>query len=150
MNTSFPKILIVSYNSLLSTNANGRTLINLLKKWDSNSIAQLYMSSDYPDYDKCIRISTTSAIKGMILPGVLIILCPIVVTLLFGSNMLIGLLVGILLSSILLGISQSNSGGAWDNAKKSFEHGVMIEGENQEEINSDANKIAQLIETKLN
>ena len=83
-----------------------------------------------PDYDKCIRISTTSAIKGMILPGVLIILCPIVVTLLFGSNMLIGLLVGILLSSILLGISQSNSGGAWDNAKKSFEHGVMIEGEN--------------------
>ena len=83
-----------------------------------------------PDYDKCIRISTTSAIKGMILPSVLIILCPIVVTLLFGSNMLIGLLVGILLSSILLGISQSNSGGAWDNAKKSFEHGVIIEGEN--------------------
>ena len=83
-----------------------------------------------PDYDKCIKISTTSAIKGMILPGALIILCPILVTFFFGVNMLIGLLVGILLSSIILGISQSNSGGAWDNAKKSFEHGVIIDGEN--------------------
>ena len=82
-----------------------------------------------PEYDKCIKISTESAIKGMVIPGMFVIFIPILILLISNIHMLIGYLVGCSLSAILMGLFQSNTGGAWDNAKKSFENGVEIDGE---------------------
>ncbi len=82
-----------------------------------------------PDYDRCIQISTRAAIRQMILPGALALLVPIVVGFAFGADVLGGLLAGVVVSGVLMGLFQSNAGGAWDNAKKSFEKGVVINGE---------------------
>ncbi|TAF77956.1 MAG: sodium-translocating pyrophosphatase [Bacteroidetes bacterium] len=82
-----------------------------------------------PEYDKCVAISTQAAIKEMILPGALAIVSPIIVGFAFGPEVLGGLLAGVTVSGVLMAIFQSNAGGAWDNAKKSFEKGVLINGE---------------------
>jgi K(+)-stimulated pyrophosphate-energized sodium pump len=82
-----------------------------------------------PDYDTCIQISTRAAINKMILPGALTIITPIIVGFLAGPAVLGGMLAGVVVSGVLMGIFQSNAGGAWDNAKKSFEKGVVINGE---------------------
>merc|ERR1712238_431769 len=71
-----------------------------------------------PDYEKCIRISTEASLREMLAPGALVILSPLVAGLGFGKNCCAGLLSGALVSSVQLAISMSNSGGAWDNAKK--------------------------------
>jgi len=71
-----------------------------------------------PDYKKCIKISTDASLREMIRPGLLVILSPLVAGLGFGKNACAGLLTGALVSSVQLAISMSNSGGAWDNAKK--------------------------------
>ncbi|QQS28269.1 MAG: sodium-translocating pyrophosphatase [Sphingobacteriales bacterium] len=80
------------------------------------------------DYDTCITISTKAAIREMMAPGILALLAPTVVGFAFGPAVLGGLLAGILVSGLLLAMFQSNAGGAWDNAKKSFEAGVIIDG----------------------
>merc|ERR1712050_656112 len=80
-----------------------------------------------PDYDKCIRISTEASLREMLAPGALVIGSPLVAGLGFGKNACAGLLSGALCSSVQLAISMSNSGGAWDNAKKCIEAGG-IEG----------------------
>merc|ERR1712227_31956 len=83
----------------------------------------------YPNYDACIRICTNASLREMIAPACLVILTPLVTGLLFGVEAVCGLLVGALVSAVQLAISQSNSGGAWDNAKKYVEAGsVVIEG----------------------
>lgn len=82
-----------------------------------------------PDYEKCINISTNAAIRQMILPGALAIFSPVVIGFLAGPEVLGGALAGITVSGVLMAIFQSNAGGAWDNAKKSFEKGVVINGE---------------------
>ncbi|MDR2402021.1 MAG: sodium-translocating pyrophosphatase [Cytophagales bacterium] len=82
-----------------------------------------------PEYEKCIAISTKAALKGMIFPGILAIASPIAVGFFFGPEVLGGFLAGITVSGILMAMFQSNAGGAWDNAKKSFEKGVLIDGE---------------------
>ncbi|MCF7861485.1 sodium-translocating pyrophosphatase [Candidatus Woesearchaeota archaeon] len=76
-----------------------------------------------PDYKACIVIATNSALKEMIVPSILVIGTPIVVGLVFGAEALGGALAGTLITGIMLGIQQSNSGGAWDNAKKFIEKG---------------------------
>jgi len=81
------------------------------------------------DYQKCIEISTQAAIREMILPGALAILTPALVGFLFGPAVLGGLLAGVTVCGVLMAIFQSNAGGAWDNAKKSFEKGVNIKGQ---------------------
>jgi K(+)-stimulated pyrophosphate-energized sodium pump len=78
-----------------------------------------------PDYDKCIAISTKSALREMILPGVIIIFTPVVVGLLFGVEVLAGVLAGSIVAGVVLAISMANSGGAWDNAKKYIEAGNL-------------------------
>ena len=82
-----------------------------------------------PEYAKCVDISTKAALKEMILPGLLTIVTPIVVGLLFGAEPLGGYMAGVCVSGVMWAIFQNNAGGAWDNAKKSFEAGVMINGE---------------------
>ena len=82
-----------------------------------------------PEYEKCVAISTKASIREMILPGAIALITPIIVGFLFGPEVLGGLLAGVTVSGVLMGIFQSNAGGAWDNAKKSFEKGVVINGE---------------------
>jgi K(+)-stimulated pyrophosphate-energized sodium pump len=81
-----------------------------------------------PEYDKCVDISTKASLREMMLPGAIAILTPIVVGFAFGPEVLGGTLAGITVSGVLMGIFQNNAGGAWDNAKKSFEKGVEING----------------------
>ena len=74
-----------------------------------------------PDYSRCVEISTHASLTAMIPPGALVMLTPIVVGILFGTQTLAGLLVGALVSGVQLAVSMSNTGGAWDNAKKYLE-----------------------------
>ena len=103
-----------------------------------------------PEYDKCVAISTEAALKEMLLPGVITISFPILIAflpMLFGyenvliAEMLGGYMAGVTVSGVLWAIFQNNAGGAWDNAKKSFEAGVMINGEMTYK-GSDAHKAA--------
>ncbi|ULQ54396.1 sodium-translocating pyrophosphatase [Flavihumibacter fluvii] len=82
-----------------------------------------------PEYDKCVAISTDASIKKMMLPGAITIISPIIIGFIFGPEALGGFLAGATVSGVLMGMFQNNAGGAWDNAKKSFEKGVMINGE---------------------
>jgi K(+)-stimulated pyrophosphate-energized sodium pump len=102
------------------------------------SIPGIMEGTAKPEYDKCVAISTEAALKEMLLPGVLTIGFPIAIALipmLFGyenvliAEMLGGYMAGVTVSGVLWAIFQNNAGGAWDNAKKSFEAGVMINGE---------------------
>jgi K(+)-stimulated pyrophosphate-energized sodium pump len=74
-----------------------------------------------PDYKRCVAISTQAALREMIVPGLLVLLTPLVVGYLFGIKSLAGVLAGALVSGVVLAISSANSGGAWDNAKKYIE-----------------------------
>jgi K(+)-stimulated pyrophosphate-energized sodium pump len=80
------------------------------------------------EYQKCVEISTTSAIRKMVVPGLLAVVVPIIIGLVLGKVALGGLLAGVTVSGVLLAIFQSNAGGAWDNAKKSVEEGIEIDG----------------------
>ncbi|WP_196890874.1 sodium-translocating pyrophosphatase [Aureivirga marina] len=91
-----------------------------------------------PEYAKCVEISTKAALREMILPGVMTFIIPILITiipLLIGyenkevAEMLGGYMAGVTVSGVVWAIFQNNAGGAWDNAKKSFEAGVMVNGE---------------------
>lgn len=82
-----------------------------------------------PEYEKCVAISTKASIREMLMPGAIALTTPLLVGFIFGPEVLGGLLAGVTVSGVLMGIFQSNAGGAWDNAKKSFEKGVMINGE---------------------
>lgn len=81
-----------------------------------------------PEYDKCVAISTQASLREMMLPGAIALITPVVVGFAFGPEVLGGLLAGVTVSGVLMGMFQNNAGGAWDNAKKSFEAGVMING----------------------
>ncbi len=81
------------------------------------------------EYGKCVEISTTAAIRKMILPGLLAVLTPIIVGLAGGPEMLGGLLAGVTVTGVLMAIFQANAGGAWDNAKKMFEDGIEFNGQ---------------------
>ena len=82
-----------------------------------------------PEYDKCVAISTEASLKKMMLPGAITIISPLLIGFILGPEALGGFLAGATVSGVLMGIFQNNAGGAWDNAKKSFEKGVEINGE---------------------
>ena len=82
-----------------------------------------------PEYDKCVAISTQASIKKMVLPGAIALLFPLIIGFILGPEALGGFLAGATVCGVLMGIFQNNAGGAWDNAKKSFEKGVEINGE---------------------
>ncbi|MDJ0364539.1 sodium-translocating pyrophosphatase [Hymenobacter sp. H14-R3] len=81
-----------------------------------------------PEYEKCVAISTEAAIRKMVAPGAIALLTPIVIGFAFGPEVLGGTLAGVTVSGVLMAMFQSNAGGAWDNAKKSFEKGVLVDG----------------------
>nr|BAA83103.1 inorganic pyrophosphatase [Acetabularia acetabulum] len=98
------------------------------------------------EYSKCVEISTKASIREMVLPGLIAVLTPVVIGFAGGAEMLGGLLAGVTVSGVLMAIFQSNSGGAWDNAKKMFEEGVEIDGQMHYK-GSDAHKAAVVGDT---
>jgi len=82
-----------------------------------------------PEYEKCVAISTQASIREMLAPGLIALITPMIIGFAFGPEVLGGMLAGVTVSGVLMGLFQSNAGGAWDNAKKSFEKGVVINGE---------------------
>ncbi|CAD7815567.1 Putative K(+)-stimulated pyrophosphate-energized sodium pump [Chryseobacterium aquaeductus] len=82
-----------------------------------------------PEYEKCVAISTDASIRKMMLPGAIAIVSPLLVGFIFGPEVLGGFLAGATVCGVLMGMFQNNAGGAWDNAKKSFEKGAKINGE---------------------
>ena len=82
-----------------------------------------------PEYGKCVEISTKAAIREMMLPGAITIISPIIIGFVMGPEALGAYMAGVCVSGVLWALFQNNAGGAWDNAKKSFEKGVVIDGQ---------------------
>ena len=123
-------------------------LMNLKNEDDwSDSDRSLYEDAlSKAEHGRCVEISTQSAIKEMVTPGLLAVVSPVVVGFVFGPETLGGLLAGVTVSGVLMAIFQSNSGGAWDNAKKMIEEGFSIDGESLNK-GSDAHKAAVVGDT---
>ena len=98
------------------------------------------------EHGRCVEISTQSAIKEMVFPGILAVISPVVVGFVFGPETLGGLLAGVTVCGVLMAIFQSNAGGAWDNAKKMIEEGVEVSGETLSK-GSEAHKAAVVGDT---
>jgi K(+)-stimulated pyrophosphate-energized sodium pump len=135
--------------SSLAIAAVGRAAMAMVKevRRQFKEIPGILEGTAEPEYEKCVNISTSASIKEMILPGAIALLVPIIIGFGFqgvfpdtsSAEMLGGLLAGITVSGVLMGLFQNNAGGAWDNAKKSFEKGVEIDGK-MEYKGSDAHK----------
>jgi K(+)-stimulated pyrophosphate-energized sodium pump len=127
--------------SALAISAVGRAAMAMVQevRRQFREIPGIMEGTGRPEYEKCVAISTQAAIREMILPGAIALLTPIVVGFLFGAEVLGGTLAGVTVSGVLMAMFQSNAGGAWDNAKKSFEKGVMVDGK-MEFKGSDAHK----------
>jgi K(+)-stimulated pyrophosphate-energized sodium pump len=97
-------------------------------EWTDDEKDSFDEAIDAAEYGKCVEISTQSAIKEMVAPGMVAILTPVAVGFGGGATMLGGVLAGVTASGVLLALFQSNAGGAWDNAKKMVEEGYEIDG----------------------
>ncbi len=100
-----------------------------------------------PDYRSCVMISTQASLREMIAPGALVMLTPVIVGVLLGTHMLAGVLIGALVSGVQMAISMSNTGGAWDNAKKYLEAGATEQSREIGGKGSDAHKAAVIGDT---
>lgn len=117
--------------SSLCISAVGRAAMEMVKevRRQFKEIPGIMEYKAKPEYQKCVAISTNASLKEMMLPGAIAILVPVIIGFIFGPEVLGGLLAGVTVSGVLMGIFQNNAGGAWDNAKKSFEKGVEIDGQ---------------------
>ena len=117
--------------SSLAINAVGQAAMAMVEevRRQFREIPGILEGTGKPEYDKCVAISTDASIKKMLLPGSVAIVTPLLVGFIWGPEVLGGFLAGATASGVLLGIFQNNAGGAWDNAKKSFEKGAVIHGE---------------------
>ncbi|WP_298755026.1 sodium-translocating pyrophosphatase [uncultured Psychroserpens sp.] len=138
--------------SALAMNAVGKAAMEMVQevRRQFRDIPGIMEGTGKPEYDKCVAISTQASLKEMMLPGLLTIGFPLAIAfipMLFGmdhqaiAEMLGGYMAGVTVSGVLWAIFQNNAGGAWDNAKKSFEAGVEINGEMTYK-GSDAHKAA--------
>ncbi|MGY2133397.1 sodium-translocating pyrophosphatase [Hymenobacter sp. HD11105] len=127
--------------SALAISAVGRAAMAMVQevRRQFREIPGIMEGTGRPEYEKCVAISTQAAIREMMLPGAIALIVPIIVGFAFGPEVLGGLLAGVTVSGVLMAMFQSNAGGAWDNAKKSFEKGVMVNGK-MEFKGSDAHK----------
>jgi len=116
--------------SSLAIAAVGRAAMAMVKevRRQFKELPGIMEGTQKPDYEKCINISTKASIREMVAPGALALISPTLVGFIFGPEALGGLLAGITVSGVLMGMFQNNAGGAWDNAKKSFEKGIEIDG----------------------
>jgi K(+)-stimulated pyrophosphate-energized sodium pump len=99
-----------------------------LAEWSDEDRVIFDAADGKAEYEKCVAISTQASIREMIAPGLLAVIVPVLFGFFGGPLMLGGLLAGVTASGVLLALFQSNSGGAWDNAKKMIEEGVEIDG----------------------
>ena len=116
--------------SALAIDAVGKAAMDMVEevRRQFREIKGIMEGTGKPEYEKCVEISTKAAIREMILPGAIALITPVAVGFLFGAEVLGGLLAGVTVCGVLMAMFQSNAGGAWDNAKKSFEKGVTIKG----------------------
>jgi K(+)-stimulated pyrophosphate-energized sodium pump len=117
--------------SSLAIQAVGKAAMSMVEevRRQFKTIPGIMEGTGKPEYDKCVAISTEASIKKMMLPGAIAIVSPLIIGFLLGPEALGGFLAGATVSGVLMGMFQNNAGGAWDNAKKSFEKGVEINGE---------------------
>ncbi|MCC2547893.1 sodium-translocating pyrophosphatase [Hymenobacter sp. BT175] len=127
--------------SALAISAVGRAAMAMVQevRRQFREIPGIMEGTGRPEYEKCVAISTQAAIREMMLPGAIALVVPVIIGFTFGPEVLGGLLAGVTVSGVLMAMFQSNAGGAWDNAKKSFEKGVMVNGK-MEYKGSDAHK----------
>src|SRR5690606_31467261 len=139
----FVGAMIPFFFSSLAISAVGKAAMEMVKevRRQFREILGIMEGTATPEYEKCVAISTQASIREMIAPGALALLSPVIVGFLMGPEALGGLLAGITVSGVLMGMFQNNAGGAWDNAKKSFEKGALIDGVIHEK-GSDAHKAA--------
>ncbi|MBX2982994.1 MAG: sodium-translocating pyrophosphatase [Flavobacteriales bacterium] len=139
----FVGAMIPFFFSSLAISAVGKAAMEMVKevRRQFREIPGIMEGTATPEYEKCVAISTQASIREMIAPGALALLSPVIVGFLMGPEALGGLLAGITVSGVLMGMFQNNAGGAWDNAKKSFEKGALIDGVIHEK-GSDAHKAA--------
>ena len=128
-----------------------KAALDLMKKgdestWSDEDKAVYELGLTKAEHGRCIEISTQSAIKEMVLPGILAVTSPVLVGFVFGPETLGGLLAGVTVCGVLMAIFQSNAGGAWDNAKKMIEEGVTVNGISLQK-GSDAHKAAVVGDT---
>lgn len=128
-----------------------KAALDLMKKgnesiWSDEDKAVYELGLTKAEHDRCIEISTQSALKEMVLPGILAVTSPVLVGFVFGPETLGGLLAGVTVCGVLMAIFQSNAGGAWDNAKKMIEEGVTVNGISLQK-GSDAHKAAVVGDT---
>jgi K(+)-stimulated pyrophosphate-energized sodium pump len=116
--------------SSLAIAAVGRAAMSMVEevRRQFREIPGIMEGTGQPEYGRCVAISTQAAIREMILPGAIALIVPVIVGFTMGPEVLGGLLAGVTVSGVLMAMFQSNAGGAWDNAKKSFEKGAMING----------------------
>jgi K(+)-stimulated pyrophosphate-energized sodium pump len=102
-----------------------------VEEWSAEEQKVFHEADGKAEYGKCVDISTKAALREMVIPGLMAVVVPVVIAFLpgFGKEALGGMLAGVTVSGVLMAIFQSNAGGAWDNAKKSFEEGVEINGQ---------------------
>lgn len=117
--------------SALAMNSVGKAAMEMVKevRRQFKEIPGIMEGTGKPEYGKCVDISTKAALKEMMLPGAITIITPILVGFIMGPEALGSYMAGVAVSGVLWAIFQNNAGGAWDNAKKSFEAGVEIDGE---------------------
>jgi K(+)-stimulated pyrophosphate-energized sodium pump len=117
--------------SALAMNSVGKAAMDMVNevRRQFREIPGILEGTGKPEYGKCVEISTKAALREMMLPGVLTILTPIIVGLAMGAEALGAYMAGVTVSGVMWAIFQNNAGGAWDNAKKSFEKGVDIGGQ---------------------
>ena len=127
----FVGAMIPFFFSSLAISAVGKAAMEMVHevRRQFREIPGIMEGTGKPEYEKCVEISTKASIREMVAPGALALIAPILVGFTMGPEALGGLLAGITVSGVLMGMFQNNAGGAWDNAKKSFEKGVVIEGE---------------------
>ena len=115
--------------SALAMNSVGKAAMDMVNevRRQFREIPGILEGTGTPEYDKCVEISTKAALREMLAPGAITILTPIVVGIGMGPEALGAYMAGVTVSGVLWAIFQNNAGGAWDNAKKSFEKGVEIE-----------------------
>ncbi|MEO9869599.1 sodium-translocating pyrophosphatase [Ekhidna sp.] len=117
--------------SALAMRSVGKAAMEMVKevRRQFKEIPGIMEGTGQPEYGKCVDISTKAALREMMLPGAITIIAPILIGFLMGPEALGSYMAGVAVSGVLWAIFQNNAGGAWDNAKKSFEAGVLIDGE---------------------
>ncbi|MEB2353650.1 MAG: sodium-translocating pyrophosphatase [Ignavibacteriales bacterium] len=114
--------------------------------WNKDDVDIFEEAHGKAEYGKCVEISTKSAIKQMVFPGLLAVIVPVLTGFLGNKEMLGGLIAGVTVSGVMMAIFQANAGGAWDNAKKMFEEGIEFNGQKYFK-GSDAHKAAVVGDT---